>query len=53
MERTFSIIKPDAVRKGYSAAILAELEKAGFKIGAIKKLFLSKTQALGLRSFRS
>ncbi len=47
MERTFSIIKPDAVRKGYSAAILAELEKAGFKIVAIKKLFLSKTQAEG------
>ncbi len=40
MQRTFSIIKPDAVRKGYSAAILAELEKAGFKIVAIKKLFL-------------
>ena len=47
MQRTFSIIKPDAVRKGYSAAILAEMEKAGFKIVAIKKLFLSKTQAEG------
>src|SRR6202789_2511310 len=47
MERTFSIIKPDAVRKGYSAPLLAELEKAGFKIVAIKKLFLSKTQAEG------
>jgi nucleoside-diphosphate kinase len=47
MQRTFSIIKPDAVRKGYSAAILGELEKAGFKIVAIKKLFLSKTQAEG------
>jgi nucleoside-diphosphate kinase len=47
MQRTFSIIKPDAVRKGYSAAILAEIEKAGFKIVAIKKMFLSKSQAQG------
>ncbi len=46
-QRTFSIIKPDAVRKGYTAAILAEIEKAGFKIIAIKKLSISKTQAEG------
>ena len=37
-QRTFSIIKPDAVRKGHTAAILAEIEKAGFKIVAIKKI---------------
>jgi nucleoside-diphosphate kinase len=53
MQRTFSIIKPDAVRKGYSAAILGELEKAGFKIVAIKKLFLSKTQAEGFYAVHS
>src|SRR6202042_855020 len=47
VQRTFSIIKPDAVRKSYSAAILAEIEKAGFKIVAIKKMFLSKSQAQG------
>src|SRR6201996_8723649 len=47
MQRTFSILKPDAVRKGYAAAILAEIDKAGFKIVAIKKLFLSKPQAAG------
>ena len=47
MQRTFSIIKPDAVRKGYTAAILAEIEKAGFKIVAIKKMSLSKAQAEG------
>jgi nucleoside-diphosphate kinase len=46
-QRTFSIIKPDAVRKGHTAAILAEIEKAGFKIIAIKKLSISKTQAEG------
>jgi nucleoside-diphosphate kinase len=47
MQRTFSIIKPDAVRKGFSADILSEIDKAGFKIVAIKKMFLSKTQAQG------
>jgi len=46
-QRTFSIIKPDAVRKGYSAAILAEIEKAGFKIIGIKKIAISKSQAEG------
>ncbi len=47
LQRTFSIIKPDAVRKGYAGAILAEVEKAGFKIVGIKKLYLSKPQAQG------
>jgi len=46
-QRTFSIIKPDAVRKGYTAAILAEIERAGFKIVAIKRLSISKAQAEG------
>ena len=31
-QRTFSIVKPDAVKKGHTGAILAEIEKAGFKI---------------------
>ena len=47
MQRTFSIVKPDAVRKGFSADILSEMDKAGFKIVAIKKMFLSKSQAQG------
>ncbi|MGI4757177.1 MAG: nucleoside-diphosphate kinase [Janthinobacterium lividum] len=46
-QRTFSIIKPDAVRKGNTGAILAEIEKAGFKIVAIKKMSLSDVQARG------
>ena len=46
-QRTFSIIKPDAVRKGYTGAILAQMEKAGFKIVAIKKLSISEEQAKG------
>jgi nucleoside-diphosphate kinase len=44
---TFSIVKPDAVRKGFTGAILAEIEKAGFQIVAIKKLAISKEQANG------
>ncbi len=46
-QRTFSIIKPDAVKKGDTGAILAEIEKAGFKIVAIKKMSLSRAQAEG------
>lgn len=46
-QRTFSIIKPDAVRKGFTAAILADIERAGFQIVAIKKQSISKEQAQG------
>jgi nucleoside-diphosphate kinase len=35
-QRTFSIVKPDAVRNGHTGAVLAEIEKAGFKIVSIK-----------------
>jgi nucleoside-diphosphate kinase len=46
-QRTFSIVKPDAVRKGFTGAILAEIYKAGFQIVAIKKLSISNQQAQG------
>ncbi len=46
-QRTFSIIKPDAVRKGHTAAILAVVEQAGFKIVSIKRMSISKAQAEG------
>lgn len=46
-QRTFSIIKPDAVRKGLTGAILADIERAGFQIVAIKKQSISKQQAEG------
>lgn len=52
-QRTFSIIKPDAVRKGYTGAILAEIEKAGFQTLAIKKLSISKDQAKGFYAVHS
>lgn len=46
-QRTLSIIKPDAVRAGYTAAILADIANAGFRIVAIKKQSISKAQAQG------
>ena len=47
LQRTFSIVKPDAVRAGHTGAILAEIDKAGFRIVAIKKQSISKAQAEG------
>ena len=46
-QRTLSIIKPDAVLNGVAGAILAEIDKAGFRIVAIKKDFVSKRAAEG------
>lgn len=46
-QRTFSILKPDAVRKGHTGAILAAIDKAGFQIVAIKKQSISKAEAEG------
>ena len=46
-QRTFSIVKPDAVRKGFTGAILGEIAKAGFQIVAIKKQSISKAEAEG------
>ena len=46
-QRTLSIIKPDAVGNGAAGAILAEIDKAGFRIVAIKKDFVSKRAAEG------
>lgn len=47
LQRTFSIVKPDAVRNGHTAGILAEIEKAGFKIVSIKRMSLTEEQAKG------
>jgi nucleoside-diphosphate kinase len=46
-QRTFSIIKPDAVANGSAGAILAEIAKAGFHIAAIRKQSISKREAEG------
>ena len=45
MERTLTILKPDAVAAGHAGAILAHLEKEGFRLIGVKKLRLSPDQA--------
>src|SRR3974390_2020922 len=45
LERTFSIIKPHAVAPGHAGAILAMIQKAGFKILALRMTRLSEPQA--------
>ena len=47
MERTFAIIKPDAVKKGYAGRILARIEEAGFRVCALRMLHMSKKEAEG------
>ncbi|MEO8358867.1 MAG: nucleoside-diphosphate kinase [Vicinamibacteria bacterium] len=47
MEKTFSIIKPDAVKAGNTGAILSRLEKAGFRLVALRMRHLSTKEAEG------
>jgi nucleoside-diphosphate kinase len=47
IERTFAIIKPDALERGQQGEILARIHKAGFSIIAIKSMRLTKEQAGG------
>lgn len=46
-ERTFSAIKPDAVAAGQAGEILAMIQKAGFRILAMRMTRLSQSQARG------
>lgn len=45
MERTFAMIKPDAVRKNVIGEILAMMTQAGFKILGVKMIRITKEQA--------
>jgi len=47
MERTFSIIKPDATRRNLTGAINAVIEKSGLRIIAQKRMHLTPAQAEG------
>jgi nucleoside-diphosphate kinase len=47
MERTLSIVKPDAVSKNNIGGIIQMLEKAGLKVVGAKMLHLSREQAEG------
>ena len=43
--RTFTMLKPDAVENGYTGAILEKINAAGFRIVALKKTQMTKTDA--------
>ncbi|MFC4668711.1 nucleoside-diphosphate kinase [Seohaeicola nanhaiensis] len=45
LERTFSIIKPDATRRNLTGAINAKFEEAGLRIVAQKRIQMTKEQA--------
>jgi nucleoside-diphosphate kinase len=47
MEKTFSIIKPDAVKAGNAGAILSRIEKAGFKVAGLRMRSLTQKEAEG------
>ncbi len=47
IERTFAIIKPDAVKAKAAGRILARIEAAGFTVRAMRLTHLSKTEAEG------
>ena len=46
-ERTFSIVKPDAVAAGKAGGILSRIEAAGFRVVALRMLSLSRKEAEG------
>jgi nucleoside-diphosphate kinase len=47
MERTFAIIKPDAVERRLAGKVLARIEEAGFTIRAMRQHRLTKKEAEG------
>ena len=47
VERTFAIIKPDAVERGLAGKILARVVEAGFTVRAMRLQHLTKRQAEG------
>ena len=46
-QRTLAIIKPDAVASGVAGAILSRIERAGFKVLALKLVHMSSAAAGG------
>jgi nucleoside-diphosphate kinase len=47
LERTFSIIKPDATRRNLTGQIIAKIEAAGLRVVASKRIRMTKAQAEG------
>lgn len=47
LERTFSIIKPDATRRNITGKVIAKLEEGGLRVVAQKRIHMSREQAEG------
>jgi nucleoside-diphosphate kinase len=47
LERTFSIIKPDATRRNLTGKIIAKFEDAGLRVVASKRIKMTRAQAEG------
>lgn len=47
LERTFSIIKPDATRRNITGKVIAKLEEGGLRVVAQKRIHMTKEQAEG------
>lgn len=47
MQRTLAIIKPDAVERQLTGAIIQRIESAGFHVRAMRRVHLSRQQAEG------
>ncbi|NUP11869.1 MAG: nucleoside-diphosphate kinase [Polyangiaceae bacterium] len=47
IQRTLSIIKPDAMEKNHAGAILAKFQEAGFVVRGLKRIHLTRAQAEG------
>jgi len=47
VERTFSIVKPDAVAAGNAGAVLSRIEAAGFRVVALRMRSLTRAEAEG------
>lgn len=47
LERTFSIIKPDATRRNLTGKVIAKFEDAGLRVVASKRIHMTRAQAEG------
>ncbi|MER9422323.1 nucleoside-diphosphate kinase [Mesorhizobium sp. M0317] len=47
LERTFSMIKPDATRRNLTGAIIRMLEEAGLRVVASRRVWMSRREAEG------
>ncbi len=53
LQRTFSIVKPDAVKKGVTGEIVALMQKSGFRVIGMKMIEITKKQAEGFYAVHS